>query len=88
MASQEIYKQLTEIFRDLFDDDTIVLTPETTAKDVDGWDSMMHVNVVLAVEMRFKIKFKTSEVESLHNVGHLADLVETKLAGERRPAHV
>jgi acyl carrier protein len=88
MASQEIYKQLTEIFRDLFDDDTIVLTRETTAGDIDGWDSMMHVNVVLAVEMRFKTKFKTSEVESLHNVGHLANLVEAKLAGERSPAHV
>jgi acyl carrier protein len=88
MASPEIYKQLTEIFRDLFDDDLIVLTPQTTAGDIDGWDSMMHVNVVLAVEMRFKIKFKTSEVESLHNVGHLADLVETKLVGERSPAHV
>jgi len=83
MASQEIYKQLTEIFRDLFDDDTIVLTPETTAGDITGWDSMMHVNVVLAVEMRFK----TSEIEYLHNVGHLADMVETKLAVERRPAH-
>jgi acyl carrier protein len=88
MASPEIYKQLTEIFRDLFDDDTLLLTPKTTAGDIDGWDSMMHVNVVVAVEMRFKIKFKTSEVESLHSVGHLAGLVETKLAGERRPAHV
>jgi acyl carrier protein len=79
LASQAIYKQLTEIFQDLFDDDTIVLTSKTTARDISGWDSMMHVNVVLAVEMRFKVKFKTSEVESLHNVGHLADQIETKL---------
>jgi len=83
MASQEIYKQLTEIFRDLFDDESIVLTPDTTAGDIAGWDSMMHVNVVLAVEMRFKIKFKTSEIESLHNVGHLADMIESK----RIPVH-
>lgn len=87
MAQQEIYKQLTEIFRDLFDDDGIVLTPETTAADIPDWNSVMHVNVILAAEMRFKIKFLTSELESLHNVGHLADMIEAKLARDRRAAH-
>ena len=83
MASQEIYKQLTEVFHDLFDDDTIVLTPETTAEDIPGWNSLMHVNLILAVELRFKVKFKTSEVESLHTVGHLADVIESKLVKEK-----
>jgi acyl carrier protein len=86
MASPDIYKQLTEVFRDLFDDDSIVLTPETTADDIPGWNSLMHVNLILSAEMRFKIKFKTSEVEALHSVGHLADLIETKLAINRQVA--
>jgi acyl carrier protein len=87
MASQEIYTQLTEVFRDLFDDDAIVLTPETTAADIPGWNSLMHVNLILSAEIRFKINFKTSEVEALHSVGHLADLIEMKLVKDRRVAH-
>jgi acyl carrier protein len=85
MASPAIYKQLTEVFRDLFDDDSIVPTPATTAADVEGWNSLMHVNLILAAEMRFKVKFKTSEVESLHTVGNLADMIESKLGTQNRP---
>lgn len=84
MASQEIYRQLTEVFRDLFEEDGIVLHPETTAGDIPGWNSLMHVNIILAVELRFRIKFRTSEVESLHSIGHLADLVELKLNQKSR----
>jgi acyl carrier protein len=87
MASQEIYTQLTEVCRDLFDDDAIVLTPETTAADIPGWNSLMHVNLILAAEMRFKIKFRTSEIEALHSVGHLADMIELKLDKDRCTAH-
>jgi acyl carrier protein len=87
MASQEIYKQLTEVFRDLFDDDGITVTPETTAADIPGWNSLMHVNLILAAEMRFKIKFHTSELEAMHNVGHLADLIQLKLQKDRRTAY-
>ncbi len=87
MASPEIYKQLTEIFRDLFDDDAVVLTPSTTADDIAEWNSLMHVNVILAAEMRFHIKFHTSELEALHNVGNLADLIELKLHKDRRTAY-
>ncbi len=89
MATASIYRQLTEIFRDVFDDDTIVLTPETTAADIHDWDSANHVNLIVAVEVRLKVKFKTVEIESLHNVGHLVTLVEQKLhakAGSAQPA--
>ncbi len=79
MENAEIYRQLTEIFRDVFDDDAIVLTPQTTAADIRDWDSAAHVNLVVAIEARMKIRFKTFEIESLHNVGHLADLIGTKL---------
>ena len=89
MDTAGIYRALTEIFRDVFDDDSIELTPETTAADVHDWDSANHVNLIVAIEVRMKIKFKTIEVESLHNVGNLVSLVEQKLsakAGAGQPA--
>jgi acyl carrier protein len=79
LTSDQIYTQLTEIFRDLFDDDSIVLTPETTASDVPGWDSFNHINLIVATEAKFKIKFNTAEIESLHNVGHLVQVISAKL---------
>ena len=79
MQSNHLYRELTDIFRDVFDDDNIVLTPETTAADIEGWDSVAHVNLIVALEARLKVKFKTSEVEGLHNVGQLAGVLEYKL---------
>ncbi len=78
----EIYNQLTTIFRNLFDEDTIVLTPETTAADIEGWDSFNHINLIVAVEAKFGIKFKTAELDELHNVGHLVAMIERKLAAK------
>ncbi len=82
MDTASLYRQLTEVFRDVFDDDTIVLTPQTTAADIRDWDSANHVNLIVAIEVRMKIKFKTIEVESLHNVGNLVSLVEQKLSAK------
>jgi acyl carrier protein len=84
MQQQEIYAQLTSIFHDLFDDETLVLTPSLTAVDVPEWDSFNHINLIVAIESRFKIKFQTAELEQLHTVGHLADLIEQKLAAQGR----
>jgi acyl carrier protein len=84
MQSEEIYAQLTEIFHDLFDDDALVLTPDLTAAEVPEWDSFNHINLIVAVESQFKIKFLTAELEQLHTVGHLADLIEEKLAAQGR----
>jgi len=84
MQSQDIYNQLTAIFHDLFDDDSLVLTPELTAAEVPEWDSFNHINLIVAVESRFKIKFQTAELEQLHTVGHLAGLIATKLAAQGR----
>ncbi len=84
MQSQDIYAQLTIIFHDLFDDDTLVLTPGLTAADVPEWDSFNHINLIVSIESRFKIKFQTAELESLHTVGHLVDLISTKLAAQGR----
>jgi acyl carrier protein len=79
LTSEEIYTQLTEIFQDVFDEPNIVPTAEMSAKDVDGWDSFNHINLILSVEQRFGIKFKTTELESLQNVGHLVGLIQSKL---------
>jgi acyl carrier protein len=79
METQAIYERLNEIFRDIFDDDTISLTPETTADDIPDWDSFNHVNVTVACEAAFGIRFKGSELEELHNVGELVDAIASKL---------
>ena len=79
MQDQPVYQLLTQTFREVFDDPNIVLLPSTTAADIDGWDSVGHVNLVLALEARLGVKFTISEVESLHNVGEMAGLVEYKL---------
>ena len=76
---QEIYSRLTAIFHEVFDDDTIVLTPDLTAAAVPEWDSFNHINLIVAIEARLKIKFQTAELESIQSVGHLVDLIEKKL---------
>ncbi len=84
MSSEEIYAQLTPLFHDLFDDDSLVLTPGMTSGDVPEWDSFNHINLIVAVEANFGIKFQTAELESLQTVGQLADLVEKKMAAQGR----
>ena len=84
MQQQDIYTQLTAIFHDLFDDDTLVLTPSLTAAGVPEWDSFNHINLIVAIESLFGIKFQTAELESMHTVGHLADLIQSKLAAQGR----
>ena len=81
MTEQEIFQELSAVFRDVFDDETITLRPETTAEDIAGWDSQAHVTLVVATEMRFGIRFRTSELETLHNVGDFVRLIQTRHAG-------
>ena len=80
LTTEEIYSQLTDIFRDIFDDESIVLTAETTAADIPEWDSFNHINLIVATEEHFGLKFQTAETEELKNVGHLVDLIASKLA--------
>jgi acyl carrier protein len=81
MTHDEIYAELTQVFRDVFDDDDITLTAATTAEDIPGWDSQAHVNLVVAAETRFGIRFRTAELESLHNVGDFVALIASKRRG-------
>lgn len=78
MNYDEIKGKLTEIFKDVLDHDDIVLYRETTAKDVEDWDSLSHVSIIVAIEKEFKIKFTMSELKPLKNVGEMLDLIQTK----------
>ncbi len=82
----DLSEPLQDVFRDVFDDDELVIADETTADDVDGWDSLMHINLIIAVEKRFGVQFATAEISSLkgddQNVGTFRQLVAKKL-GEK-----
>jgi acyl carrier protein len=78
MTQQEIYPRLTKIMRDVFDDDNLVVTPELTANDVEGWDSVSHITLIVAIEEAFGIKFKSAELEKMKNVGQLVEQIEKK----------
>ena len=72
--------RLTPVFHEVFGDDDLVLTPETTADDVDGWDSLAHIRLILSVQKAFGVKFSPAETSRLKNVGELAGLIEKKTA--------
>jgi acyl carrier protein len=74
-----IREQLTDVFRNVFDDDGIVINPETTADDIEGWDSLSHVNLIIAVELKFNIEFTQQEIRSFSNVGEMEKCIENKL---------
>jgi acyl carrier protein len=74
----QIYSRLETVFSEVFDDFSVKLTPQLTAKDVDGWDSLTHIRLILTVEKAFKIKFSTSEIGKLENVGDLVALIARK----------
>jgi acyl carrier protein len=78
MDEPTIYARLAEIFQDVFDEDSIELTPELSAKDVDGWDSLTHIRLILTIEKAFKIKFSTSEIGKLENVADLVALIKAR----------
>jgi acyl carrier protein len=73
-------ERLTRVFRDVFDDDELEIDRDTTAQDVEGWDSLMHVTLLVNVEKAFGIKFSSSEVASMKDVGQLVDLIDARLA--------
>jgi acyl carrier protein len=71
---------LTSVFREVFDDDDLVLKPEMTADDVDGWDSLAHIRLILSVQKAFSVKFSPVEMNRLKNVGDLIALTRDKQA--------
>ena len=78
---QELRRQLNDVFVQVFDNGTVRIHDAMTAKDIEGWDSLTHVNLIVAVEKRFKVSFTTKEVMALRNVGDFLRLIAKKLAG-------
>ena len=81
MTREEAYSKLNEVFRDVFEDDDITVDDSTTSADVDGWDSLEHINLINAVEQEFDIKFNMGQIVSMKNVGEMADIIISKLQG-------
>lgn len=72
---------LTEVFRQVFDKNDIVLKPETTARDIPEWDSLMHIQLIVAIEAKFGVRFTPGEIENVKNVGQFVQLIESKISG-------
>lgn len=75
----EIYARLEEIFRSVLQDDRLTLTPETSGKDFESWDSLSHVTLMIHVEREFGVQFTSSEISGWQNAGELAQLIEDRL---------
>lgn len=79
MQQADILNTLTEIWRDQLDNEDITLRPETTARNVKGWDSLTNIQLIVATEKKFKIRFSAAEIMAFTNVGELADMILKKL---------
>lgn len=80
MEKTEILKKVNDIFIDVLDNDGIILSYETTAKDVEDWDSLNHIQLVVAIEKYFKIRFTSQEILSWKNVGEMINSISNKNA--------
>jgi acyl carrier protein len=78
-----IFEKLTGIFREIFEDSTLVITPETTEADIPGWDSFSSASLIAAIEQRFAIRFRTAELQALQNVGNFVEMIRAKLPPPR-----
>lgn len=79
MSREEIFDEVRKIFWNVFDDDALVIADATNADDIEDWDSFEHINLVVAMEKKFQLKFDLKEVGALKNVGEMVDLIEKRL---------
>lgn len=75
-------EKLQELFRDVFDDETIVISREMTSEDIENWDSLTNFQLIMAIEMEFGIKFTTEKITSLKTVGEIMDYIESSAGGK------
>lgn len=75
MSREEVFEKLNEVFCDIFDDDDITVTDATTADDIEGWDSLEHINLIAAVEQEFGMKFNMGQIVAMKNVGEMVDII-------------
>ena len=79
MTEEKILEELQPIFHDVFDDDEIVLKDDTTAKDIEDWDSLMQITLISEIEDEFNIYFSMKDVDELSNVGQMVDMIMNKV---------
>ncbi len=79
MQKEEIYERLNEVFRDVFDDENIEVNENTTSADIEDWDSLEHINLIVAVENEFGIKFNMGEVTTMKNVGEMVEIIISRI---------
>ena len=84
MTDREVWDSLVVVIRETFDDENIDVTRETTADDIDAWDSLSNVELMVALEQRFRVRFYTGEIARMKNVGELVDTIETHLRQGQR----
>lgn len=75
MSREEVFERVTDIFRDVFDDDELVILDSTNSEDIEDWDSLEHIQLIVGMEKEFKVKFDIKTVNSLENVGQMVDLI-------------
>ncbi len=75
MEREEVFERLNNVFRDVFDDDSIVVNENTTSNDIEDWDSLEHINLIVAVEQEFGMKFNMGEVTTMKNVGDMVNII-------------
>lgn len=81
MTREEVYETLNEVFRDVFDDESITVNDATTSDDIEDWDSLEHINLIAAVEQEFGMKFNMGQVVTMKNVGEMVDIILSQIAG-------
>lgn len=79
MTREEVYSKLTEVFRTVFDDDTITLNDATTSADIEDWDSLEHIDLIVSIEKAFSMKFTMSETTGMKNVGEMVDIILSRI---------
>jgi acyl carrier protein len=80
MTREQAFERMNTVFRDIFDDESIVVTDTTTSADIEDWDSLEHINLIVAMEDEFGMKFTMGEVTSMKNVGEAVDIVMKRAA--------
>ena len=75
MKREEVYERLNEVFRDVFDDEKIMVSDNTTSNDIEDWDSLEHINLIVAVEEEFSFKMPMGKVVTMKNVGEMVDII-------------
>lgn len=75
MTRETVFGKLNDVFRDVFDDEDITVGESTSSKDIEDWDSLNHINLVVAVEKEFGIKFSMGETQKMKNVGEMVDII-------------